>query len=187
MEEEKKVTLQPEAAEAFEALITGEFKDLYDARVEAAVASQKREKGELAKKLEELKRFAGTQAVYGALLAEARDMEGLYPGFDIAQELASPRFRQMLDLGLDMKTAYEAVHHDTLVEEAMAYALAKGGTPPGASHHPPHDEGGGIPRPLENGQRSASAALTTTDVRHMSRADRREIIRRVTSGETIRL
>ena len=173
--ETKETNIRPGREEAFDALITGEYKDLYTARVEAVLAEKlglaKEKLIDLSRQLAQQKRSGGQEQVYAALLAEAQALTGIYPGFDVAGELQSPRFRQLLEMGLDMKTAFEATHHDTLVEEAMAYALAHGSAK----------------RPVENGQRSLSAASTVTGVRSMSRADRRDIIRRVSQGETIRL
>jgi hypothetical protein len=125
-------------------------------------------------------RTAGADRLHELWVSQAQAAKESYPGFDFSAELKNPQFRQLLRSRVDVKTAYEITHKEELIPAAMAYTartleekLAK-----------KFMAGGG--RPLENGMSGQGAALTRPDVSAMTRAGRREIIRRVQRGETIR-
>ena len=128
----------------------------------------------------ESRRTAGADRIHDLWVSQAQAAKESYPCFDFSAELKNPRFRQLLRSRVDVKTAYEITHKEELIPAAMAYTartleekLAK-----------KFMAGGG--RPLENGMSGQGAALTRPDVSAMTKAGRREIIRRVQRGETIR-
>ena len=108
-------------------------------------------------------------------LEEARQT---YPGLSLTEEIKNPQFRELLHRGIDVKSAYELIHKDEILTASMAYAareverlmtnklLAEG------------------KRPTENGG-SQGPAVSKTDVKAMSPADRKDIVRRVRMGEKI--
>ncbi len=114
---------------------------------------------------------ASTREIYDALVAEAVETAQWYPEFDLKVELANGEFVALLHAGLPIRRAYEAVHHEQLIQAALHY---------GAAHAPAQ-------RPVENGLGSQAVASTGADVAHMSKDARQAILRRVARGETVRL
>lgn len=104
----------------------------------------------------------------------------VYPRFDLGRELADPRFARLLRANVDVKTAYELLHRNEHMAEAMAFAALQ------TERKLAQKLSAAQNRPAENGMAGASAAATRQDVSRMSRMDRAEIIRRVQKGETIR-
>ncbi len=116
---------------------------------------------------------------YAAWVRQAQEAKGLYPTLDLERETQNPVFRRMLVSGVDVGTAYLACHKDEILPMAMQYAartverklmskMASGGVP------------------AENGISPGGATLLQNDVSSMTKAQRREIIRRVERGEKIR-
>lgn len=123
-------------------------------------------------------RAAGEQAAsedrdprYERLLRSARAARRTYPQLDLREELRSPRFADMVLRGVDVKTAYEAVHHEEMLRSAMGYGVQK------ASEKLSRARITG--RPAENGAESQSASVERLDPRHMTAEERAEIRRRV--------
>ncbi len=114
---------------------------------------------------------ASADEIYNALMDQARQVAGQYPEFDIVQEAQNPEFMAMLTAGLAMSRAYEAVHHDQLVEAALAFGLAQGNPD----------------RPQENGLAGVASAATPGSMANSTRAQRDQIRSRVSRGETVRL
>ena len=103
-----------------------------------------------------------------------------YPDFDLGREMADPRFTRLLRADVDVKSAYELLHRQEHIAQAMAYAA-------GQTERRLADKlTAAKNRPGENGMTGASAAAAKQDVSQMSRRTRAEIIRRVQQGETIR-
>ncbi len=111
------------------------------------------------------------EEIYQALLQDARETAGYYPDFDLRVELGSQEFLTLLRAGFPIRRAYEAVHHQQLVDAALHY---------GATHAIEK-------RPGENALEGMSTAHTPGDVAHMSRDARQAILQRVARGETVRL
>ena len=108
---------------------------------------------------------------YERLLRSARAARRTYPQLDLRKELASPRFADMVLRGVDVRTAYEAVHHEEMLRSAMGYGVQK------AAEKLSRAQITG--RPAENGAESQSASVERLDPRHMTAEERAEIRRRV--------
>ena len=46
-----------------------------------------------------------------------------YPEFDLEKESADPAFMRLIDAGVDLRTAYEVTHRDTVFPAALRAAL----------------------------------------------------------------
>ena len=121
---------------------------------------------------------------YGRMEAELRKE---YPGFDLRAELADENtgeaFYQMLEMGIGMKEAYNALHPDTAAqrtEDAMKYARRQGAKEAADSIK------ARAARPSENGS-GGNASGVKYDVANMTRAQREELGRRALFGEKIKL
>ena len=132
---------------------------------------------ELKAKEEEL-RQANAKAILAKLRQQEAEARELYPKLSLKEELKDPRFADLLKCGVDVRSAFEVVHKDEIISASMEYAarevermmtnklLAEGN------------------RPTENGGHHGPA-VSKTDVKAMSRQDRKDIIRRVRMGEKI--
>lgn len=98
----------------FEELIRGEFKDAFAARV----------KGILLKRFRERERREPAAARPEAeLAAESEEVTRDYPSFDLEKERADPLFARLVEAGVDLRTAYEVTHRDSVFPVALRAAL----------------------------------------------------------------
>ena len=159
--------------EAFSALIRGQYKEQFDARV------QKILDGRLRGLRQEVQARRESQA--GAVLrlqAEEGCIRQVYPDFDWRREMASPRFGRLVTAGVDGRTAYEIVHRQELLKAAMGYAAAQARSQMARSIA----SGGG--RAAEN--RGDSRSVTRSDPRGLTSRELADIRKRVQDGEKIR-
>ena len=116
--------------EAFSALIRGQYKEQFDARVQKILDGRLRGlRQENARLRQEVQARRESQA--GAVLrlqAEEGRIRQVYPDFDWRREMASPRFGRLVTAGVDGRTAYEIVHRQELLKAAMGYAAAQAGS-----------------------------------------------------------
>ena len=190
---------KPAAAETrvpFETLIKGEYREDFQKKVEEILRrrfkNQDKRREEPAEfevkpeKSEEIPVKAESPAVpeaeaepaaeshdprYERLLRSARQARMTYPRLDLRKELASPRFADMVLRGVDVKTAYEAVHHEEMLRSAMGYGVQR------AAEKLSRAQITG--RVAENGAESQSASVERLDPRRMTAEERADIRRRV--------
>ncbi len=113
--------------------------------------------------------------------ADAEKLTELYPGFSLDSEAQNPTFLKLLQSGIDVKTAFEVVHNDEIVNGAMrvtADAVKKQVTD--------NIRARGM-RPSEAGARSGAATIVKSDPSKFTKEDRAEIARRARRGELIKL
>lgn len=120
-----------------------------------------------------------SRKIYQQLSGEAEGVKKIYPAFDLRSELKNPEFKKILGSGVSMKTAYEAIHAQELVNAAMSAAAQD------AEARVMNSVRQNGSRPQENGNRSSSTAVRKTDVHSFTKADRAEIARRAMNGEKI--
>ena len=139
-----------------------------------------KENSQLKAEMAENQRRANAAKLYGEWLRQAEEVKGIYPSFDLETELRNPAFRRLVqDPAIGVRTAYEAIHHDDVVQGAMQF------TAQAVEQKLVNNIIAGGARPIENGNASQSASLTKSDVSQLSKADRAEIARRVARGEKI--
>jgi len=109
------------------------------------------------------------------LKKEADELKKLYPDFDVETELENPVFVSLVNQGLSMKTAYEAIHLDEIktkgAEEAGKKAIL--GYKKNAL------------RPEENGISLRLGGILKSGVHSLSKKDRAELAKRARKGEII--
>lgn len=94
---------------------------------------------------------------------EADELTAQCPDFDLGAALKDDRFCALLRAGIDVRTAWFALHAQALLETACL-------------------------RPVENGLGSGGAGIVVRpDVSRMSRADRAELAARAERGERVKL
>ena len=130
------------------------------------------------KEKEALRRMEKARDISLKLKEQEQEARALYPKLDLREEAKNPKFVELLKCGLDVRSAFEVIHKDEIISASMEYAarevermmtnkvLAQGYRPP---------ENGGVHGP----------SLSRTDVKAMTRQDRKDIIRRVRMGEKI--
>lgn len=119
---------------------------------------------------------------FDGLARQADEMKQLYPGFDLMTEMQNPTFARLTapNSGIDVRTAYEAVHRDELRGAEMQYAVQKS-----AERMSKAIQSGSV-RPNENGLNSAQGNVQIkSDPKFLNKADRVEIRRRARNGEKI--
>lgn len=104
---------------------------------------------------------------------EAEELKKVYPEFDREKELENGVFVNLLLAGLDMKTAYEAVHLDEIKEKAEVEKELS-------------EEPKKVKRPVENGSLGSESAIFKSGVHALTGKDRKELAKRALRGEIIK-
>lgn len=146
--------------------------DSLEAQMRAEYLAQMQQRTE-----EEMERRLGRDAQ--SWLEESRETEQLYPGFKLENECRDPRFVRLLEVGMDMKSAFEALHHREILQNAVRY------TAQNVAERLVENWQSRQGRPVENGASGKSSAVIRPDVRRMTRQDREEMERRSLRGERI--
>lgn len=110
------------------------------------------------------------------LFQQGEALKQKFPDFDLRRELQNPAFMRMTspEGGLDVESAYFAVHHNELMPQAMAYGIQK------AQDQISKSLATNARRPMEGAAGARGQAVEPTiDPRKMTRAEREEIKRRV--------
>ena len=115
-----------------------------------------------------------------ALYRQTNEVKEKYPEFEISDEIENPKFASLLKNGVDVKTAYEVVHHDDIISKIVDKTTKETEKKTAESIRSVQS------RPRENGTGDNSSALIIKDVSKLSRAERAEIAKRVARGENIR-
>ena len=115
------------------------------------------------------------------LAAQGEQVKQMYPGFNLRAELKNPDFARLTspNVGVDVKTAYEIVHHNEIAPAAMQYAVQR------SQEKLANSIRSGSTRPTEGGVRNSPAIDVRDDPKKWTKADREEVRRRVKSGERI--
>lgn len=119
------------------------------------------------------------EAKFAQWNAQVPIVQQAYPDFDIATEISNPRFMGLLDMGWDMKSAYEGVHHQELMSGAVRVATQQA-TQQTASAIKAQQG-----RPVENGAATKTAIPGRVDPSKLTDEQLDELNRRIRDGERI--
>ena len=112
--------------------------------------------------------------------ADADEILRMNPDFDLEGEMKNSQFTSLLRAGVDMKTAYRAMHQDEILDSAVKYAAKK------ARDQTMKETRMHALRPEENGAGGRGGAkMAPLSVNNMTRAEREEIERRCARGEKV--
>lgn len=132
------------------------------------------------------------QAEFLDLQQQAVSMQERYPGFNLEAEMTNPAFGRLVlkaprGSGLSVEAAYHAIHHNEIMQaqQAQRYQYAHDAVQ-AAQQRTANAIASGSRRPAENGVSTSAAAVHKTDPRTLTKAERAEIRRRVSSGAVIR-
>ncbi len=117
------------------------------------------------------------EGIYQQLMRQGEELKGFFPDFDLAKEVKDERFLGMLKCGVDMASAYQALHAGDILPAAMAYAARRTREGIAASM--------ASGRPGENGLAGSSAVKMGSSVTAMTQSDYERICRMVERGERV--
>lgn len=113
---------------------------------------------------------------------EADELTAQYPDFDLGAALKDMQFCALLRAGVDVRTAWFALHAQALLEAACVRAGRSA-----EQRVAEHIRARGL-RPAENGLGGGGAGIVVRpDVSRMSRADRAALAARAERGERVKL
>ena len=138
-----------------------------------------RENAEFRKMHEERQRKEQAGKQYAQWMQQAEEAKRIYPNLNLETEAKNPQFLRLLNSGVDVGTAYKAIHMDELIPAAMQYTAKQ------VEQKLTNKIAANGARPMENGISSQGATVVKSDVSKLTKADRQEIIRRVARGEKI--
>lgn len=110
---------------------------------------------------------------------QAAQLKQKYPGFDFEADLNTPKFRALLDLGVDVESAYIATHHDSMMASAMQYTAQQ------IEQKVVNNVRANGVRPSENGTSRSAPVQQKRDPASFTKAEREEIARRARRGEDV--
>lgn len=143
-----------------------------------AVLKAERDAATAKAQLEQSRREEGFRRV----AAQAAQTKQLYPDFNFEAELQNAKFRQMTDpnnpYALDVKTAYEVIHHNELMAKTVQSTVQK------TQQYVTNAVAANASRPAEN-TGNASGAIGQLDPHNLSKQTREDIRKRVRNGEKI--
>lgn len=111
--------------------------------------------------------------------AEAAALANVYPHLNLTEEFNNPQFVRLLDSGVGVKAAYQAVHFDELMGGALQYTAqqAQKAALDGVKAN-------GM-RPNENGTKGSHGASQKIDVTKLTKEDRMRLADEARRGKTI--
>lgn len=104
---------------------------------------------------------------------EAEAIKGKYPALDLVAEFENPAFVRLLDSGVGVQAAYQAIHFDELLGGALEYTAKQ------AEKKVMDGVRANGQRPTENGTLGSRGVSTKVDVSKLTREQRREIAEQV--------
>ena len=143
------------------------------------IRKMERENADLKRQMEEQNRKENANKLYAQWMEQEKQTKAVYPNFNLRGEMQNPKFVELLRSNIDVRTAYEVLHKDEIIQGAMQFAVNK------AEQNFTNKVIANGARPTENGISSQGASLTKSDVSQLSKADLHELQRRVARGEKI--
>lgn len=135
--------------------------------------------------LQQMEQQARQQQQFAQIEAEGDALKQMYDSFDLDTEMADPNFASMVatlaNSGFPnpVRTAYESIHRDQIMQNAMQYATEQAASKVAAS------VASGKSRPKENGTGSRASGTTSVDLSKLSPQQINDYIARSRRGEKI--
>ncbi len=122
-----------------------------------------------------------TRAKVAEWQEQAEQVKQSFPDFDLQTELQNPTFQRLLGSGVDMQSAYVAMHNAEILQGAMSFTAQE------VRKATANDIAARGSRPRENASSARAAATVRTDVSKLTKADREALSRRAMAGEIVTL
>lgn len=185
--------------EEFERLIKGPYKEAFNSRVQGIINQRFKEKKKAEAEAEssaENKTASipdSTQEINAAkdggqnfsptapeLMTRAAELVAMgYSSFDLSKELENPTFKALLKGGVDMLTAYQAIHFDEIMDSSVRFGAET------AAKQMADSIRFKAGRPGENGLLDRTGFGTRRGVSSLTPEKRRELARKTMMGEKI--
>lgn len=109
---------------------------------------------------------------------QARQLQQMYPSFNLYTELQNPQFRQWTSPqgGMSVEQAFFALHHDDMIHDAMSATAKK------TAEHISSTIQAGQARPKESAAPATPATVTQFSPRNMSAAERQALRQQIHSA-----
>ena len=124
-------------------------------------------------------------AKYAEWSMQADFAKNEYPNLDLNTEMQNKDFFGLLIRGIDVKTAYQVIHQDEIVQSAISTATQR--TAQAVQQQTVNNIRSKGLRPDESAGSSQAGFTFKADPHKWTKADREEIAKRVARGEKIRL
>ena len=124
-------------------------------------------------------------AKYAEWCMQADFAKNEYPNLDLNTEMQNKDFFGLLTRGIDVKTAYQVIHHDEIVQSAISAATQR--TAQAVQQQTVNNIRSKGLRPDESAGSSQAGFTFKADPHKWTKADREEIAKHVERGEKIRL
>lgn len=145
------------------------------------IRKMERENADLKRQMREQEVRENADRIYAGWMEQSENLKQVYPNFELNAEMRNPKFVELLKSNIDVRTAYEVIHKDEIIQGAMKFTADTVGR---QLTNKVIAQG---MRPSENGTNSQASAVVKTNVSQMTREQREELIRRAGLGEKIRL
>ena len=191
----EKESCAADSREEFEALIKGRYKEAFDQRVQSIInkrfKEQKMAEGQKEKQVNivTLEENSNDQAVRPNAIPEQNSSEYNvraaeivamgYKDFELSREMENPTFKALLNGGVDMLTAYQALHFDEIMDSSVRFGAET------AAKQMADNIRFKVGRPSENGLYQRSGFGTRTGVSGLSPKQRRELAKKALMGEDV--
>ncbi|MDO4810749.1 MAG: hypothetical protein Q3985_02270 [Eubacteriales bacterium] len=179
-EETGEMALDAGEQESFESMIHGQYKAEFDERVRKILDGRLRGLRQENEKLrrEKTARQESARQAFLRLGEEEAAMQAVYPDFQWRREIQNPVFGRLVASGIDVRTAYEVVHREEVLKNAMSYAARR------TKEQTSRAIASGAMRVRENGGRNVT--VTRNDPKGLTSEELANIRKRVFDGEKIR-
>lgn len=121
------------------------------------------------------------EAGYRAFCRQLAALQQAYPQAELRRELQNPEFMRRVAAGMDLRSAYELAHRHEMLEQAMAYAIAR------SRERIAAELTAGAYRPQEGAMTARSVQRAPADPASWSKEERENVRKRVMRGERIQL
>ena len=142
-----------------------------------------RENAELRQQVENRARDDEGRAFFANLVEQGNELKNIYPGFDLQAELENPQtgvqFTRLVQNGVPLRGAFEAVHINDLMGGAMQYAAQR------VTEKVSNAYQSNKARPRENGASNNLPSSSEFNPALLTREQRQSIRDRVNRGEKV--
>lgn len=182
-----------DSKEKFEKLIKGPYKEFFNERVQGIInkrfkeikKNEKNEKNEkeihqpLEKKDKESDKEVQNSNDENFSVREAEIVAMGYKDFVLSKEMENPTFKALINSGVDMLTAYQALHIDEIMDGSVKFGAEK------AAKQMADSIRFKVGRPSENGLFGRSGFGTRTGVSGLTPTQRKELAKKALMGENV--
>lgn len=139
----------------------------------AEMKKMERENRSFRQAMERQREQAEFNQKFRAWSEEAEGLKEQYPTLNLMEEFNDPNFIRLLDSGVGVKAAYQAIHFDEIMSGAMAHTAQT------AQKKVMDSVKANGARPMENAAQGAAGVSAYTDVNKLTKQQRKEIAEQV--------